>query len=234
MPAFISGTRICSLIAVLLMLFGLAGCNQSAREWHGKDISNLMPPLEFELINTEGEAVTASDSAGQVRLVFFGFTHCPDICPTTLARLSQAVGKLPENERERVTIMFVSVDPSRDTPEQITAYTQFYGDRIAGVTGSEPQLRQLVKRYRTTFGYDEPDENNNYNVSHSAGVYVFDAGGKARLLLRPELTVAQIRDDISALAQERRGDSALAAADRRAALAANPDCEPARRALGGG
>jgi protein SCO1/2 len=202
MPAFVSGKRIANLMTLLLATFLLVGCNQSAREWNGKDISSLMPPLEFELINTEGEAVTASDSEGQVRLVFFGFTHCPDICPTTLARLSQAVGKLPANERERVTIMFVSVDPNRDTPEQIAAYTQFYGDRIAGVTGSEPQLRQLVKRYRTTFGYDEPDENNNYNVSHSAGVYVFDTRGTARLLLRPDLTVVQIREDISALAQE--------------------------------
>jgi len=204
MPNFVSAHRFAILTALLLAVSALAGCEQSSREWHGKDISGLMPPLEFELIDTQGKAVNASDSEGQVRLVFFGFTHCPDICPTTLARLSQAVGKLPDSQRERVTIMFVSVDPNRDTPEQIAAYTAFYGDRIAGVTGSEPQLRQLVKRYRTTFGYDEPDENNNYNVSHSAGVYVFDAGGKARLLLRPDLTVAQIRDDISALAQERR------------------------------
>ncbi|HEV8078421.1 MAG TPA: SCO family protein [Marinobacter sp.] len=204
MPTFFSGHRVALLTALLLAVFALVGCDQSSREWHGKDISGLMPPLAFELINTQGQAVNARDSEGQVRLLFFGFTHCPDICPTTLARLSQAVGKLPDSERERVTIMFVSVDPSRDTPEQIAAYTDFYGDRIAGVTGSEPQLRQLAKRYRTTFGYDEPDENNNYNVSHSAGVYVFDAGGKARLLLRPDLTVAQIRDDISALAQERR------------------------------
>jgi protein SCO1/2 len=204
MPTFVSGTGIAALMVLLLAVFALVGCDQRDREWHGKDISGLMPPLEFELINTQGKAVNASDSEGQVRLVFFGFTHCPDICPTTLARLSQAVGKLPDNERERVTIMFVSVDPNRDTPEQIAAYTHFYGDRIAGATGSEPQLRQLAKRYRTTFGYDEPDENNNYNVSHSAGVYVFDTQGKARLLLRPDLTVAQIRDDISALAQERR------------------------------
>lgn len=204
MPTFVSGHRAIFLTALLLIVFALAGCDQSSREWHGKNINGLMPPLEFELINTQGQAVSARDSEGQVRLLFFGFTHCPDICPTTLARLSQAVGKLPDSERERVTIMFVSVDPNRDTPEQIAAYTDFYGDRIAGVTGSEPQLRQLAKRYRTTFGYDEPDENNNYNVSHSAGVYVFDANGKARLLLRPDLTVAQIRDDISALTQEHR------------------------------
>jgi protein SCO1/2 len=191
-------------MVLLLTTFALVGCDQSDREWHGKDISGLMPPLKFELIDTQGKAVNASDSEGQVRLVFFGFTHCPDICPTTLARLSQAVSKLPDNERERVTIVFVSVDPNRDTPEQIAAYTHFYGDRIAGVTGSESQLRQLAKRYRTTFGYDKPDEHNNYNVSHSVGVYVFDTHGKARLLLRPDLTVAQIRDDISALAQERR------------------------------
>ena len=204
MSTFVSDTKIAGFMALLLAAFALVGCDQSDRNWHGKDISRLMPPLEFELINTQGKAINASDSEGQVRLVFFGFTRCPDICPSTLARLSRAVGTLPDNERERVTIVFVSVDPHRDTPEQIAAYTHFYGDRIAGVTGSEPQLRRLAKRYRTTFGYDEPDENNNYNVSHSAGVYVFDARGRARLLLRPDLTVAQIRDDISALARERR------------------------------
>ena len=203
MKYFVSGARIVILLALLTTTLTLAGCSRDTREWHGKDTSSFMPELKFELINSQGDAVSAADYNGQVRLMFFGFTHCPDICPTTLARLSQAVKQLPDTERDRVTILFVSVDPDRDTPQQIADYTAFYGDRIAGVTGPKTQLRQLVKRYRTTFGYDEPDANNNYNVSHSAGVYVFDGKGKARLLFRPDLSVAQIREDISVLARER-------------------------------
>lgn len=203
MKYFISGARAVVLLALVTAMLTLTGCHRDTREWHGKDISGFMPELKFELVNSQGDAVNAADFNGQVRLMFFGFTHCPDICPTTLARLSQAVKQLPDTERDRVTILFVSVDPDRDTPQQIADYTAFYGDRIAGVTGPKAQLRQLVKRYRTTFGYDEPDANDNYNVSHSAGVYVFDGKGRARLLFRPDLSVAQIREDISILARER-------------------------------
>lgn len=192
-----------SALALIGALVILSGCFGDNKNWNGKDISGLMPELAFELTGTSGETVTASQTDGNIRLLFFGFTSCPDICPATLQKLSRAVKDLPEALRADTQIVFVSVDPQRDTPERIDSYVGFFSDRAIGLTGEEPALRELSKRYRTTFGYDEPDAEGNYNVSHSGAVYVFDREGKARLLIRPELSVEEIRTDLVALAEKR-------------------------------
>jgi protein SCO1/2 len=153
-----SANRFITLTVIALFLFLLAGCSGDQENWNAKDISGLMPELAYQLTDTSGDTVTAADNAGNIRLMFFGFTSCPDICPTTLQKLSQAVKSLPEPARDDVQIIFVSVDPNRDTPERIRNYVDFFGDGIIGLTGKEENLRQLSKRYRTTFGYDEPDE----------------------------------------------------------------------------
>ena len=192
------------LTALLATLALLTGCS-SDESWHGKDISGLMPELAFELTDTNGQTVTAADSAGQLRLLYFGFTSCPDVCPDTLARLRMAINQLPETERENVKVLFVSVDPKRDTPERLASYVNFFGEQVTGLTGTEAQLRALSKRYRTTFGYDEPDANGNYNVSHSSAVYAFDHQGRARLLLRPDLSAQAISEDLAQLAEKNTG-----------------------------
>ena len=191
-----------SAMALLASLVVLGGCFGDDENWNGKDISGPMPELAFELTGTSGDTVTAEQTDGNIRLLFFGFTSCPDICPATLQKLSRAVKDLPEALRTDTQIVFVSVDPQRDTPERIDSYVSFFSDRAIGLTGEEPALRELSKRYRTTFGYDEPDAEGNYNVSHSGAVYVFDREGKARLLIRPELSVEDIRTDLVALAEE--------------------------------
>ncbi|WP_414673595.1 SCO family protein [Marinobacter sp. UBA2688] len=191
-----------SAMALLASLVMLGGCFGDDENWNGKDISGLMPELAFELTGTSGDTVTAKQTDGNIRLLFFGFTSCPDICPATLQKLSRAVKDLPAEMRANTQIVFVSVDPQRDTPERIDSYVSFFSDRAIGLTGEEPALRELSKRYRTTFGYDEPDAEGNYNVSHSGAVYVFDREGKARLLIRPELSVEDIRTDLVALAEE--------------------------------
>lgn len=182
----------------------LAGCAGDEKSWHGKDISGLMPELEFQLKGTNGETVTPADSQGTIRLLYFGFTSCPDVCPTTLTDLRRSVGQLPEQYQDDVTTLFVSVDPRRDNPERLANYVNFFGDRIVGLTAEESALRKLAKRYRTTFGYDDPDNSGNYNVSHSSAVYVFDRDGNARLLLRPGLSPEQISEDLAQLARESR------------------------------
>jgi protein SCO1/2 len=186
-------------VFVALVLTGCAGNDES---WHGKDISGLMPGLEFQLKGTNGQSVTAADSEGTIRLLYFGFTSCPDVCPTTLTDLRRSVRQLPEQYRDDVTTLFVSVDPHRDNPERLASYVDFFGGRIIGLTAEEPALRKLSKRYRTTFGYDDPDAGGNYNVSHSSAVYVFDRDGNARLLLRPGLSPEQIGEDLARLARE--------------------------------
>lgn len=197
-PAARIGPIVSALLGLVLMLSGCSG----SETWQGKDISSLMPDLEFTLTGPTGESMTEADSAGQIRLLFFGFTSCPDVCPTTLSGLSKAVNQMPEHLQDQVTTLFVSVDPGRDTPERIASYVSFFGDNIVGLTGEEPALRDLTKRYRTTFGYDEPDPDGNYQVSHSAAVYVFDGAGNARLLFRPDLTPEMMSEDLTALASE--------------------------------
>ena len=199
-----SSLRLLTLMAFFIgaVVGGLTGCSGDQQNWNAKDISGLMPELAYELTNTSGETVTAEDTAGNIRLMFFGFTSCPDICPTTLQKLSRVVKDLPEPAREDVKIIFVSVDPNRDTPERIKSYVEFFDDGIIGLTGPEENLRELSKRYRTTFGYEDPDEKGNYDVSHSGAVYVFDRNGEARLLVRPAQSLEALKSDLSALAGE--------------------------------
>jgi len=185
-----------------LMLALLAGCSGDQQNWNAKSISGLMPELSYELTDTSGKTVTAEDTDGNIRLMFFGFTSCPDICPTTLQKLARVVKNLPEPTRQDVKIIFVSVDPERDTPERIKSYVEFFSDSIIGLTGSEKNLRELSKRYRTTFGYEAPNEDGNYDVSHSSAVYVFDRDGEARLLVRPGQSTEALIADLKALASQ--------------------------------
>lgn len=194
-------TRTMPLWPALLILI-LAGCSDSNDNWHGKDIAGLMPDLEFRLNGTDDGTVTPDDSKGNIRLLYFGFTSCPDVCPTTLSDLRRSIHQMPQEYQDDVITLFVSVDPRRDTPERLASYVNFFGDRILGLTAEEPMLRKLTKRYRTTFGYEEPDASGNYNVSHSSAVYVFDREGNARLLLRPGLSPEQISEDLAQLARE--------------------------------
>jgi protein SCO1/2 len=182
-----------------MLLLVLAGCEQPA-EWNGRDISGLMPPLEFELTGEDGEPMTEEALDDQVVALFFGYTHCPDVCPPTLARLAQAIQQLPEARREQVEVLFVSVDPERDSPERLKKFTDYFGDQVTGATGKIPQLRKLTQRYRTTFSHGQPDEDGNYTVSHGQAVYLFDRSGEVRLMVRDDISVDELASDLERLA----------------------------------
>lgn len=161
----------------------LAACGDT--EWRTKDISGLMPELAFELTGESGETITAQRFEGQITLVFFGFTNCPDACPTTMAALAQVLDQLPQDIASRIRVLYVSVDPDRDTPAQLAEYTDAFGERFIGATGSQEQLRELTKRYRVTYSYgDAKGQSDDYDVSHSSAVFVFDGAGEPRLMYR--------------------------------------------------
>jgi protein SCO1/2 len=195
-----NGLRLMTAGLLALFVGVITGCSEPAPEYKGKDLSGIMPPLAFNLTSEGGQEVTAADWAGQTRLLFFGFVSCPDICPTTLSRLSRALEKLPEEQRKQTTVLFVSVDPQRDTPEDLKAYTNSYGASFVGLTAREPALRDLAKRYRTTFSYGEKNEQGHYDVSHSNAIFVFDGQGESRLLLRGSMDPEAIAHDLSTLA----------------------------------
>lgn len=180
-------------LALLALLLG--GCGDAG--WNGKDISHLMPSLAFELTDERGDPVTEEVFRGRPVALYFGFSHCPDICPMTLAKLTAAARKLPEARRDRLQLAFISVDPARDGPEQLARYTEAFSDRMLGLTGSQAQLRDLTRRYRVTYGYEEPRPDGEYDVSHSSAIWVFNADLGAELMLFDDMSIDAMAEDLA-------------------------------------
>ncbi len=160
----------------------LVACGGGGTHWKSMDITGVMPDLRFTLVDDEGRTVTAERYLGKVNLLYFGYTHCPDVCPLTLATIERAFARLGP-AADGVRLLFVSVDPSRDGPKILHAYVAAFGAHIVGLTGTQPQLQALTKRYRVSYRYGRRDQNGDYAVYHSAGIYVFDRRGRARLLM---------------------------------------------------
>ncbi|MEW9571081.1 SCO family protein [Rhodanobacter sp. Si-c] len=175
------------LALLLLSLTGallLGGCQHDALPFRLTNISGHMPDLQFQLTNDNGRPVSAADYRGKVVLLYFGYTHCPDVCPLTLAHLHVVLQKLGK-QADDVRILFVSVDPARDTPEVLHAYVNAFDKRAVGLTGSPGAIEALVKRYRASFTREPGSQGGNYEVSHSSAIYVFDRNGRARVLSTP-------------------------------------------------
>jgi protein SCO1/2 len=194
--------RIAAAILLALGVLVVNGCTEP-EPWNVRDISGLMPDLEFELTRAEGEqSVTEAAFDDKVKVMYFGFTSCPDMCPLTMARMSQALGQMDEETADEVRILFVSVDPERDTPERLAKYVDSFGERFVGLRGEIPYLRDLTKRYRTTFGYGKPDDSGFYDVSHSNAAFIFDRNGEIRLLAREDDDIDAIAADLERLVRE--------------------------------
>jgi len=194
--------RIAAAILLALGVLVVNGCTEP-EPWNVRDISGLMPDLEFELTRAEGEqSVTEAAFDDKVKVMYFGFTSCPDMCPLTMARMSQALGQMDEETADEVRILFVSVDPERDTPERLAKYVDSFGERFVGLRGEIPYLRDLTKRYRTTFGYGKPDDSGFYDVSHSNAAFIFDRNGEIRLLAREDDNIDSIAADLERLVRE--------------------------------
>lgn len=146
-------------------------------------VRGFLPDLQFTLQAAGNKTITEAHFRGKTVLMFFGYASCPDICPTTMAQLSQVMQELG-NKAEHVRILFVSVDPHRDTPEVLQAYVNAFDSHAIGLTGTEKQIADLARRYRVAFQIEKPrgDNPDNYEVAHSRGIYIFDGNGKARLL----------------------------------------------------
>ncbi len=175
----------------------LSGCSED-KSWRLVNITGVMPRLAFSLTDDSGQPVTADTYRGKVVLLYFGYTHCPDVCPTTLARLSQALSKL-DDAAAGVRVLFVSVDPARDTPPLLKRYTQAFGPAFIGLSADDQVLRQLNKRYRVTYSLGKPDAHGDYEVTHSSAVFIFDEAGKARLIAESGDSAAAIAGDLQRL-----------------------------------
>jgi protein SCO1/2 len=190
------------LLALLVLLVGaaaLAGCQRGAQPpWRLTDVSGHLPDLDFKLTDDNGKTVTGADYRGKVVLLYFGYTHCPDVCPLTLAQLHVVMQRLGAPAAD-ARILFVSVDPARDTPPIMHAYVNAFDKRAIGLVGSPRDTEALAKRFRSAFTR-EPDKGDGaYDVSHSSAIYIFDRDGKARLLATPSAAQDDIVHDLHLL-----------------------------------
>ena len=132
---------------------------------------------EFALVDHTGKAVTDDDFAGRWQLVFFGFTYCPDVCPTTLATVSAVLEELGD-DADQVAPLFVTVDPERDTPAAMAEYLANFDPRIVGLTGSPEQIKAAAKAFRVYYArVDKDDQPDGYTMDHSAFLYLIDPDG---------------------------------------------------------
>jgi protein SCO1 len=191
-----AGRLITAAAAALTALGTLAGCAPSQPPFGLQNVTGLLPPLRFDLTNQDGRPVSAEDFRGKVVLLYFGYTNCPDVCPMTLALLDRAVASLGSGAPQ-VRVLFVSVDPARDTVAALKRYVSAFGPEVVGLRGDDDALGALMRRYRVTYHREPPDARGYYAVDHSSAVFIFDREGDARLLAeessKPQVIAADLR-----------------------------------------
>lgn len=180
----------------------LAACDNSKTEWQLNNVTGHLPDLNFQLTGDDGQPMTADALKGKVVMMYFGYTHCPDVCPLSLTHMHMVMQQLGELA-EQVRIVFVSVDPKRDTPEVLYNYVRAFDKRAVGLTGSVKKVRKMTKAYRVVFDTDPPDSHGNYEVSHSSAVFIFDRQGRARLIAGSTDNIQGMAHDVKQLIKEK-------------------------------
>ena len=180
---------------VLLALL-LAGCAaEGTPRFHATALESPAPAPDFALTSHAGTPAKLSDFQGRPVLLFFGFTHCPDVCPLTLTRLGRVLESLG-SRGERVQILLVTVDPDRDTPAALADYVRKFGPQVTGFTGPADALA----RVRADYGaHTQRGGGMHPGISHSDAVYGIDREGKLRVVIAPDAPEEQIRDDVRTL-----------------------------------
>jgi protein SCO1/2 len=187
-------------LAAGALVLPAAGCDRKT-QFHEEDISGSLPPLAFSMTDAmTGSPVTAADFRGKVTLLYFGYTLCPDFCPTTLTNLAVALKQLGK-QADQVRVLFVTVDPNRDSLPVLKQYAALFAPQIVGLRGTPDELAALGRRYRVAYSVTPAENGHPYQVTHSAIVYVFDQDGNARLLVG---SMATQKPDIDGTAQDLR------------------------------
>jgi len=157
------------------------------------------PAPELELIRANGTSFRLSEMRGNTVLLFFGYTSCPDVCPTTMAELKQALEKLDENDAKQVQVLFVTVDPERDTPERVQEYVDHFNSDFIGLSGTESELEKVWKDYGVFRETVEGTSAAGYLVNHTARVTLIDQSGNLRLSYAFDTPVDSIVHDLKLL-----------------------------------
>ncbi|MBU2884271.1 SCO family protein [Gilvimarinus agarilyticus] len=153
----------------------------------------------FELLDQNGETFTQDDFKGHWSLLFFGFTHCPDICPTTMAEMSRLMGALPEPIAADTEVMLFSLDPARDTPAIMKEYVAYFGDDFIGVTGEFLTMRRFANQVNVAFS--KVTQGDDYTVDHSGNIVIINPRGDYHGFFKPPFELAKLKATFSSIYQ---------------------------------
>lgn len=179
----------------------LVACGQPAPPqpvFASTDISGVPWGRDLQLADHQGRPRKLADFHGKAVMLFFGFTHCPDVCPTALSDMARVRAQLGA-EGQRVQGLFVTVDPKRDTPQLLAQYVPAFDPSFLGLRGDEKATAAAAAEFKVFFAPQKPDARGNYTIDHSGAIFVFDPQGRLRLLMRPGMGVDAMAADIAKL-----------------------------------
>lgn len=188
------------LVAVVgLILFSQFSANEY--QFHGSVIDPPVAAYNFSLTHADGDVFRLSDQQGKVVLLFFGYTHCPDVCPTTLAEYKAIYNALGEKAND-VVYVYITVDRLRDTPEVIARYARAFNPEFIGLSGTEEGLAEIYKQYGVFWEIQEAATEEDYLVAHTSIIYVIDKKGYWRLTFPFEMGPDEMTEDVTFLLSE--------------------------------
>ncbi|MBC7802400.1 MAG: SCO family protein [Candidatus Parcubacteria bacterium] len=176
----------------------IAACSTEAPKFKSTDITGADFGRDIALTGHDGKPRTLADFRGKAVVLFFGFTHCPDICPTTLVDVAQALKKLGK-DAERVQVLFVTVDPERDTPEVLAKYVPAFDPAFLGLSGDAAATQRAAKEFKIFYEKRAGATPTAYSVDHSGQSYVIDPRGQLRLFVRHDRIATDLADDLRVL-----------------------------------
>ena len=178
----------------------LIACSPAKQELQlfGTDITGADFANSMHLTDHTGKPRTLVDFKGKAVVLFFGYTHCPDICPTTMADLASAM-KLLGSRSDQVQVLFVTLDPERDTQEVLAKYVPSFDQRFVGLYGTPAQIAETAKNFKIFYAKQQEPGKSGYSIDHSAGAYAFDKNGKVRIFIKYQQKPAEIAHDLKQL-----------------------------------
>jgi protein SCO1 len=185
---------VAALVLLGVALLGWRWWTLSRMPQYGIAIDSVEPAQDFTLDASTGRPVSLSEFRGKPVLLYFGYTTCPDVCPTTLTDLRLAMQELG-SEQESVQVLFVSVDPERDTADRLAAYLQYFNPGFIGLTGSVADIEAIASRFGVFFKKNKAESAADYLVDHTSAVLLLDADGKLRLMFPYGTTGEQLASD---------------------------------------
>ncbi len=180
------------------MLLVLLGCDapKLPSPFHASDVTEKFSQSTFQLTDQHGQARTLADFHDKVVVLFFGYTHCPDVCPTTLADLAQVMRSL-DKDADKVQVLFVTLDPERDKPDMLAKYVAMFNPSFLALSGDAQVTAQAAKSFNVT--YQKQPTTSGYNLDHTDGIFIIDPKGKVRLLAPHAQRSAWMVEDIRLL-----------------------------------